>query len=203
MARRGLNCTLSYADSRASRAFRVRCSSVAYDFEMVADESSGRRRKAYYPHRTAPGPFAITVDLIGRAERNAFNAYLMRYADYLLNPATDKVPQMTVQVPSRRFHRIGIPKTGIEFGATVGEMLWRPTITFETSGEPIDWDQPFRVSEVLAKTAVKNSRAVEFFYPTGTQLSGDSAAPGTEATSGFYGSLLGNIFQGVNPDPED
>lgn len=196
MTRQGLNCTLSYVDGRSAKAYQVRCRRIMHGFEMVADESQGRRHKAYYPHKTAPTEFAIVIELKGRSELNSFNAYLMRYANYILDPAITEVPQMTVKVPSRNFRRIGIPMKGFMFGSQVGEMLWRPTVVFQTSGEPIDWDQTFKISGVAAKAAAKKSPATEFFYPTGTQLSGDQAASG--AALNIDTSAFGLPF-----DPED
>lgn len=185
MARRGLNCTLSYANGKSALKYSVRCSAFSYGFDMIATESQARRQRAYYPHMTAPTQFAVTVDLIGQAERKSLNAYLMKYANYILDPGLkgSQTPQMTVTVPSRNWTRIGVPIGGMEFGTNLGAMVFSPTLVFETSGEPIDWDEKFRISSVYANRAYLNSPSSEFFYPTGTQLKGgDSpAVPGVDS----------------------
>ena len=173
MPRQGLNCTLSYPDGALARIYRVRCSRLTRGFEMIADESEGRRHKAFYPHFSAPSQFGVQVDLIGQSERRSLNAYLMRYASHILDPGMVGTPQMTVTLPSRNFTRVGVPVAGIEFGTRTGEMVFSPTIVFETSGEPLDWDQAYRVSRVHAAQAKRTAPVTEFFYPTGTQLRGD------------------------------
>lgn len=175
--RRGLNCTLSYSDGRTLHAYRIRAGRIMHEFEMIAEESQGRRFRAYYPKMTAPTQFGVQALFIGKRERDSFNSYMMRYAEYALDPGLQgrDFPQMTVEVPKRRFTRIGIPLMGVEFGDHLGAMVFSPMLVFATSGEPLDWDQGFRISRVYNDRAASNSPAAEYFYPTGTQLSGGAA----------------------------
>lgn len=190
MARKGLNCTLSYP-RQGSRVYRVRCSNLTYGFEQVAEESEARMTRAFYPHRTAPTQFTITVDLIGRAEKNSFNRYLTRYAEYLLDPSRrGRLPLMTVTVPSRNFKRTGVPIKGINFGIRVGEMMWQPQVTFENSGEPLDWKDASLVASALADEVSPES---QYFYPTGIQLSADDGPSGLD---GFTSGVNDNDYAG-------
>lgn len=177
MGRSGLNCTLSYTDGKNRRAYRVRVDRVVFGFEMIAEESQARTRRAFYPHQTAPSQFGIGVVINGNAERNSFNGWMMAYANYILDPGLKgkMLPQMTVSVPMRGFTRVGVPVRGFEFGDHLGSMVWTPLVIFETSGEPKDWDQTFYTSKVYADLARANSPATQYFYPTGTQLSGGEA----------------------------
>lgn len=187
VARKGLNCTLSYKTAASTRAYRIRVSRVVYDFDVLAEESQGRTTRAMYPRKhTAPTDFALMVDLVGRAERDSFNNYLMRYADYILDPANDSstFSTMSITVPSRNFAREGVPKTGIMFGTVLGEMTWHPVVVFETSRETLDWDEGFTTSITQLDLAGNTDPATQFFYPGGVQLYGSQAAAVAAAISG-------------------
>lgn len=177
MVRRGLNCTFSYPGKGGAQVYRVRCSGLSHGFGMIATESAARTTRAFYPHQNAPTQFGIRVDLIGHAERDSFNNYLMAYAEYILDPGLTgtRTPQMTVSVPSRNFKRVGVPNTGVEFGVATGDFLFQPTVVFETSGEPYDWSDRFYISKVYASHAYTRSPESQFFYPTGLQLNGNEA----------------------------
>lgn len=187
MARRGLNCTLSYRTMDAIRAYRVRVSRIVYDFDVLAEESQARTARAMYPRKhTAPTEFAIMVNLISVAERASFNDYLMRYADYVLDAANDSTTfsVMTVSIPSRNFVREGVWKTGAYFGIVLGEMVWNPMVTFETSREPIDWDASFATSIAQLDLAGNRDPATQYFYPSGVQLYGSQASAVQAAITG-------------------
>jgi hypothetical protein len=175
MGRQGLNCTLKYNDSGDIRGYKVRCRAISLGYEMLAEEDQSRVSRAFYPHKTAPTPFSITVDVIGQAERRSLNGFLMGYVAYILDPGRKgKVtPAMTVRVPSRRFVRQGVPISGVEQGTHLGAMMWSPTIVFETSRETIDWNERFDFSVVSADLAGVRSMETRYFYPTGIQLSGN------------------------------
>lgn len=191
MARRGLNCTMSYPRGGNTRAFRIRVGRIQSGFEMIASESAARATKAYYPRQTAPTQFAIQPLLIGYEEKVAFNGWLMRYVNFLLDPGrAGKVPpQITVTIPRRNFKRVGVPVEGFEFGDHLASMVWTPNLVFETSREPIDWSDTFKTSRVLSGLSSAKSAESEYFYPTGTQLSGDASPAGS------YDTLL----SAVNP----
>lgn len=192
MPRQGLNCTLSYSDGTAVRGYRVRCSELSHGFEMIADESQSRTDRAFYPHKTAPTQFSIVVDLIGQRERQSLNAYLMGYVNYILDPGLKAriTPQMTVRVPSRNFKRVGVPVSGFEFGTVLGEMLFRPRLVFETSGEPLDWDERITISRAHTALAASRTPETEFFYPTGTQLKGGES-PEARGFQSIQGAVNG------------
>ena len=187
MVRRGLNCTLSYAKAEVSPAYRIRVSRVSYGFTVLAEESQARTTRAMYPrNRTAPTEFGLMIDLPNRAERNSFNSYLMRYYEYILDAGNDSTTfsTMTVDMPSRNFRREGVPKNGAAFGARLGEMLWRPVLTFETAREPSDWTEIFKSSITQLDLANNTDPATQFFYPTGVQLYGSQAAAVQAAING-------------------
>lgn len=191
--RSGLNCTLSYADGAGTqRGFRVRVETVVHALVQVFAESAGRNRRVMYPHRMSSGQFTLVLLLNGQPERQALSSYLARYDALLLDPGATAPSPVSVSVPSRNFSRSGIPLTGIEWGARVGQVLFRPQVTFETAVEPLDADPDPPVSVVPSVAAVGDG-AVQYFYPFSTQLAGDQAPAGSVLIPGV--SSL--------PDPTD
>ncbi|MCX4799549.1 hypothetical protein OG497_37470 [Streptomyces sp. NBC_01242] len=196
-ARKGLNCTLTYPVSKTNRQFRVRVDSVGHGVTMVADESSARNSRAYYPHRVAPSRFYLRVLLKGYAERKAFSDWMQGYADHVMNPGLavgKKFPDMRVLVPSRNFDREGVPLTGFEWGDTIGAIVWTPTITFETTGEPQDTGS-WKPSEFVSA----KDPDLKYFWPAGTQLGGNSVPSGSYST--IVNGSDGGSDQGQGPLP--
>lgn len=201
--RKGLNCTLSYLNYEEKELrYRVRARRLTKGYTMIAEESQARTSKAFYPRQTAPTQFGIQIDLIGARERNSFNRYLMDYATLMLRERGTQGQesiQMTVQIPSRNFVRMGIPMSGIEFGTVVGEMVFSPVLVFETSREPLDWNAQVETSIVQDDLSGLTDDATQYFYPTGIQLSGeDQAASVVAATNTLADDILG--FFGLDSD---
>jgi hypothetical protein len=176
--RQGLNCTLTYSRSGTTYGFRLRCTALTYGFTMVAEESQARTRRAYYPHRLAPDPFAIRVQLKGYQEKRVMNDWLASYAAWMLDPslASNAVVDMTVSVPSRSFSRRGVLVRGVEYGDHVASMLYEKALVFVTIQDPADPDA-FTPSKYVFDVNKDVSNDVQYFYPSSTQLSGDDAPP--------------------------
>lgn len=194
VARLGLNCTLSYTRGSTTRAYRVRCTGIVSGTQMIAEESQSRLRRAYYPHRVSTQQFGITVALRGYAERKSFSNFLSGYASYALDPdigGTD-YPTMSVTVPVYEFVHRGVPLTGFEWGDHVGSMIFTPTIMFEAAYEPWDKTKPAVTRVENAWRAFAKDEAIKYFYPFGTQLSGDQAPTG-EYDQPIYPNDPGNF----------
>ncbi|WP_145911444.1 hypothetical protein [Kitasatospora viridis] len=167
---------------------------------MVAAESSGRNRRAYYPHRSAPAQFTLQPLLVGVDERTAFSDWMQSYADLIMDPGrAGLVTPMRVLIAARSFDREGVPLRGIEWGDKVGGIIWTPSVVFETTREPQDPDTFTPSQAVLGTSADADMR---YFWPTGVQLGGDSAPSGGYTTvinpSGGTGSDIGDL---VSPTP--
>lgn len=191
--RKGLNCTLTYPRKGVNHTLRCRVDMVGHGLVMVADESSGRNRRAYYPHRVAPAQFYIRALLNGWSERKAFSDWIQTYADFVMDPglpAGSKFPDMRVLIPARKFDREGVPLTGFDWGDTIGGMLWTPTITFETTREPQDANA-VATSKFVAAT--DKDASLKYFWPSGTQLGGN-AVP-----SGAYTTVINGSDGGSDP----
>lgn len=177
--RQGLNTTLSYMSGKTRRSYQVRTNMIAHGMKVLFDESASRTHRAFYPHRLTSAQFALGIQLVGEDEYRSFSSWLATYADFILNIdlAFGEFPSMAVTVPSQNFMRKGVPLSGYEWGDRVGAMLWNPQIIFESAGEPLDIDPRLSRVEGYSKTAGRDMR---YFYPTGTQLSGnDVPADGT------------------------
>lgn len=173
--RQGLNCTLSYMKGQRRMAYRVRATVLTHGMKVIYDESQARVRKAFYPHRLSSAQFMVGVDLVGEAEYKSLSNWLASYADYILDPDLrfGEFPSMAVSIPSRDFLRKGVPLSGYEWGDAVGKMVWTVGMTFETAGEPGERNPALSKVGGIAMYD-KDSR---YFYPTGTQLSGQAAPP--------------------------
>lgn len=132
---RGNNAVLSYKAKGKTYSARVRVSEVGYTYGVSSDESHARVFRAFYPHRRAFGQFALTIDCHNYHEFRSLMNWLRAYSETLLTGAVSTrrvVTTMEVQVPSRRFHRLGILTTGIQDDDHVGAMVWSPTLVLQT-----------------------------------------------------------------------
>jgi hypothetical protein len=203
MARKGLNCTLSYKVGSTTRTYRVRCDMIVHGTQMVAEESQARLRRAYYPHRVSTQQFGLKIILKGYAERRSFSNWLTAYATYALDPDLGgDYPTMSVSVPSYEFVHRGVPLTGYEYGDHVGSMIFNPTVMFEPAYEPWDKARPAVTRVEDAWRAFAKDDAIKYFYPFGTQLAGEDAPTGTYDKPIYPGDASGFTDQYGN-DPDD
>jgi hypothetical protein len=174
-ARLGLNCALSYARGGVIHRYRVRAGAIAHGVSMIAVESAARTFRAYYPHRPARQAFSVIVLLKDWDERRDFTTWLATYAAFAIDPdlQQDFFPWMTVSIPSREFAGQGVPVQGYQWGAHTGQMMFAPQVVFEAATSPWQNGLP-HLSRVINKwEAFASDKAVQYFYPIGTQLSGN------------------------------
>lgn len=180
MARQGLNCKLSYLRGTLTQTYDVRCNTITHGNQMVAQESQGRTHRAFYPHRVAPQRFAIAIQLVGWEERRSFSNWMASYGEYAIDPdlGASVFPSMTVRVSNRGFLSKGVPLEGYEWGDHVGSLVFSPTIVFEPAISPGQTGEPITSAVDNKWSSFAKDPAIQYFYPIGTQLSGDQA-PGT------------------------
>jgi hypothetical protein len=198
--RKGLNCTLTYPKGKKTLGYRVRANLLMHGMQIIADESQGRTRKAFYPHRLSSAQFAVGIELKGEDEYTSFSNWLAGYAKYVLdmNLRSGEFPAMGVSIPAHGFLKKGVPLTGYEWGDKVGAMVWTPTITFETVQEPGD-PENLALSKVGGLVALTDP-TTQYFYPTGPLLSGGQTPPdGTYAKpvdALRFSEIAGNVGAG-------
>jgi hypothetical protein len=180
LARKGLNATLSFKRGSATHAYQVRCTGIVHGTQMIAEESQARIRRAYYPHQVTTQQFGITLALMGYPERRSLSNWLASYSSYALHPdiGGTEYPTMFVVVPSYEFTHRGVPLTGFEWGDHIGSMVFTPTIMFEAAYEPWDKTKPAITRVENTWRAFSKDEAIKYFYPFGTQLSGEQAPSG-------------------------
>lgn len=131
---RGSNASLSFVGpGGATNAAFVRVSAASYTYGVNSTESHARLDRAFYPHRRALGKFTITIDAIGYKEYRALMNWLRLYASTLFQGQVGNqrgATPMTVYMPSRNLHKVGILTTGINDHDNTGSMVFSPTLTF-------------------------------------------------------------------------
>lgn len=180
MSRKGLNCTLSYTRGSSRNTYDVRVTSLTHGTMQVAEESHARTHRAFYPHKAAPQQFAIVVKLKGWNERRDFMNWMGSYGEFVLDPdlSSSTFPAMTVSVPSRQFLTQGVPLQGYAWGDHTGSMVFDHTLVFEAVVDPGQTSNP-KTSTVDNKwSAFAQDDAIQYFYPFGTQLSGQDSPSG-------------------------
>jgi hypothetical protein len=201
VARRGLNCTLSYPDaSGTTQTYQIRAGAVSHGIQMIYTESEARTARAFYPHRSAMEQFSVVALLKNWAERTSLVNWLSTYANYAINPDViqSAFPWMTVAIPSREFSQIGVPLTGYEWGAHTGMMMFTPQLLFEAASSPGASGQPDVSTVINQWSADASDPAIQYFYPFGTQLSG-TQQPITSVA--YNGSPLAYNSGGIYPTP--
>ncbi len=178
MARSGLNTTMSYSYGGKTYSFQVRAQEIAFGSRMVAEESSARTRRAYYPHQVSSVPFSVVPIIKGYAERVQFSNFLVDYVRRIQDPSlsVSKFPTMKVVSGVRNFLRWGVPVSGIEWGDHIGSMVWTPRVVFETHVDQSLGDSPGDHRWIsyfqLDQSSIDRSPQIKYFYPAGVQLSG-------------------------------
>lgn len=174
--RQGLNCTLSYTDqANVLHSYQVRVGNISHGVQMISAESAARTQRAYYPHKSALQQFTIRVLLKNWDERTDFVGWLSTYAQTALNPDTalQWFPWMDVSIPVRNFNQVGVPLQGYQWGAHTGMMYFPVDVLFEAATSPGQNGVP-AVSSVLNQwSAFATDASIQYFYPFGTQLSGN------------------------------
>lgn len=180
-ARKGLNAKFTYPDqSGRAQSYSLRVSGVRHGIHPIFTESAARIRRVFYPHLSALDKFSVDIEMISQDEYISLNGWLTHYVDFALNQdRPGNFPFMVVNVPSRKFARIGIPVQGFEWGDKAARMSWGITVVFETAGDlynpgngarPIDSTR--QLSRVPGNQKALNDPNVKYFYPFDRLLSG-------------------------------
>jgi hypothetical protein len=201
--RQGLNCKLSYVRGGTSNTYQVRGKTLTHGTMQIAEESHARTHRAFYPHRAAPQQFSVLVQLKGWSERRDFMNWLGSYGEYIMDPdiGASTFPAMTVSLPARQFLTQGVPLQGYAWGDHTGSMIFEHMLVFEAAVDPGQTGMP-KTSTVINKwSAFAADNAIQYFYPFGTQLSGQDSPSGNYAKivyPGDPGSFNDNWSNGSN-----
>lgn len=80
---------------------------------------------------------------------------------------------MTVTVPSRNFHKVAVPESGIGYARRAADFTYRMSLRFMGSRDPLDQDAtPLLARIEMARFDITNA---PWFYPHSTPLNGGEA----------------------------
>lgn len=158
----GENCILSAA---GYGSVSVAISGFSHGIEIIGSQDQARTRKAFYVSARTSTAFTITL-LLGsdRSRYDLFVLWLKSYCDRRASP-NGSVSDMRVQVPSRGFDRLAVPKSGIRFGDNLDEVGRKMSLSFIGARSPGDYLNP--ISSKFTNTTDADAR---YFYPGGVQL---------------------------------
>jgi hypothetical protein len=163
--------------------------SVAHGMEVVGEEARARRHRDFYPHYVSRGSVRVVVWFRDQPEADAFAKWLWTYSLRLADPSQQLGPAR-VLVPGFAFDRTGVIESGLVFGDDQGNPgTVAMALVFSGTADAASFVNP-EVSRFTA--AAKDQAASKYFYPEGTQQSGD------EGLDAIYRDRYGEI---ADPDP--
>lgn len=209
--RQGLNGAFSYMlpNTNKAQVYQVRVLALGYGVQQLQSETMSRTRRAFYPRNVVAANFNIQLLLVGVSERASFSNYIQSYVTNYLSPQSSFPPIMTFTCTSMNISQTGIPIQGFEWGNSVGAMVWTPTIvmqptdaTFAPVGVQRTGGTGISNLDMLDyANVIKQSPEVKYFYPQGTQLTGDQAPPDGSWVAGavlpLAASIIDSVAQGI------
>lgn len=174
--REGFNCRMTVA-KYGSMVCRV--TAIAPNIEIIAETQSAGSQDAFYPYQYDASSFAMQVLHASWAEREAFNKWLRRY----MVKVTNNEPiggTILIEVPGRRFTRVAVPQSGVEYGDDINAVTFTTNLQFVGASDPLSAIGSNGVSgDSYVKQARNGLATSKYFYPTGTQVSGAASLEGT------------------------
>lgn len=162
-SRNGLLSASGYGDRR------VAIIRVGYGITIDGSTDTARNYEAFYPKRVTQEGFVVTVVLAYHERAQEFAEWMEHYAHGLAEPGSAIGP-MRVLVPAMGFDLTGVPTSGVVFGDKIGKWLFPMDLSFAGVADASEFHNPV-VSRF--KSATSNDRASRYFYPAGTQQSGN------------------------------
>ena len=161
------NCTISIANFGA---VRVKAMRATHGMSVVAYNGGGQSRhgEAFYPSKRTSGSFELVLKFSSYEGYERVGVWLQRYMIWAGNPKALATP-VRVQIPSRDFDKIGALEKGPSFGDQVAATSYEMNLGFVGARDPMAMGGTY-VSR-FQRPKVKDP-AAEYFYPAGTQLSG-------------------------------
>lgn len=178
----GFNGTIS---ARGYGTRRIRVTKLDFGLGIIASsDNEARNRRAFYPIVTTGSSFTMTLGFISWEERERFHEWMNTFmAD--LSSGRAKYGTQTIRCPARKFTRVAVPESEIEYGEGVTDVGYESAIGFCGASDPVDINLGSRQAGASYFKGPRKSEESRFFYPLGRQVAGAE-------------SLEGAIF---DPDP--
>ena len=173
----GHNC-LMVVRKYGSRAARV--TDVAYGLNIGSTEDEAATTRAYYPINQYIPAFDLTYVFTSKAERDAFSRWLQTYMGRV---ATNQNigGYVYVQVPARNIAFNGVPLGPLVYGESVPtDLTYAVTVRYVGVTNPISGVGKSSLAGVSQfQLPRKDTKDAPYFYPAGTQKSGQESLEGT------------------------
>lgn len=109
---------------------------VHLGMSIIANETSARRHRTFYPWKVTSSSFTMTVVHRSHDEYRRFNEWMSAYCIRLSEPGS-KVGPARVVIPARKFDRVCIPEGTFEFGRNWDDLARTQAVDFIGASEPI------------------------------------------------------------------
>lgn len=147
----------------------VKITSIGHGMSVVSTTSQGRRGRSLYVTRRTSGSFGLQVMCSSYESYKELGEWIQGYGRRLADGAGATVGPVRVTCPSRNFDKIAVP-SGVSFGDTVHSHTYPVSINFLGTSDPLPLTALYSSSFVLPSNA---EPSLPYFYPGGTQLTGD------------------------------
>lgn len=145
-------------------------SALGYGMNAIqrTPDGASRTKRTFYPWVRTSGSWYIQAEHGSREERDAVNVWLLYYVSRITDPRLTPLAPIAVTVPSRNFHKVGYPKSTMEFGDAHGIGRYSTVITLSSASDP----------DTSSRNASKFIPVTDslFFNPGGVQLSASPRA---------------------------
>jgi hypothetical protein len=176
-ATEGLNCRLTVG---GYGVFLCRTLRLTFSLNILSNEGEAATRRAFYPWVTSGSSFDMAVIHKTWEEREVFNAWVKGYMDRVA--ANQRISgSMKIEVPARRFHRVGVCQGSLAFGDKwdAPNATRLTTLSFVGASEPISVAQGDTAGTSYYKAPKVEAALGQHFYPSGRQVSGAESLEGT------------------------
>lgn len=165
------NCTLS---APGYGSYELLVTALGYGKSIVATDEEARRTKTFYAQVAASGEWYVETTFLSHPEMSNFGLWLINYYNRIIDlGSTSALLPMTVTVRSRDFRKVGYPVSTVDFGDTMGQILYPMKVNFVSASGP-------SVNSSLASRYVaplRDAATGAAMYPGGLQEPGYTPSP--------------------------
>jgi len=118
----------------------IQTTRIEHGIWILANETSGRRHRAFYPWKRTSGSFEITIKHRSPEERRTFNDWLRLYCERICDPSNRTVGPLRIICQAVKFDRFCIPDMEgkpATFGRTFDETATTQDLGFIGASDPV------------------------------------------------------------------
>lgn len=152
---------------------------IGFGVKILSSEESAASRKAFYPLVTLGSSFTLYTIHNTTPERDNFNKWIRGYMEAV--SSNKRISgTMRVEVPARRFVRVGVCSGTLQYGDAWNQTnSWTTSLDFVGASAPISAVGGAAVAGVTYyKNPTSSDPALKHFYPSQAQVSGAETLDG-------------------------